>query len=295
MGLSQPGIGPRTFLPYMPQSLKGEHAREVASGERFEFGANWSNFLAKLNDQRLAVAARSLVDYLGEQGLAEKSFLDVGCGSGIFSLTARQLGARVFSFDYDPNSVGCAEALKARFFADDPNWRIQQGSVLDREYLSGLGQFDIVYSWGVLHHTGAMWDALGNVAPLVKPGGRLFISIYNDQGGPSRRWLAVKRAYNRLPDGLRWLVLWPSAAQLWWKPMLKDLLTLRPFAQWRQYARARGMSPWHDLVDWVGGYPFEVATPEQIFNFYRDRGFVLEKLATCGGSLGCNQFLFRRS
>ena len=55
------------------------------------------------------------------------------------------------------------------------------------------------------------------------------------------------------------------------------------------------MSFWQDLIDWVGGYPFEVSTPEQIFDFYRARGFTLPRLHTCGGSLGCNEFVFRKA
>jgi 2-polyprenyl-6-hydroxyphenyl methylase/3-demethylubiquinone-9 3-methyltransferase len=51
------------------------------------------------------------------------------------------------------------------------------------------------------------------------------------------------------------------------------------------------MSRWHDLVDWVGGYPFEVAAPEFVFDFYRERGFSLIQMKTCGGGLGCNQFV----
>ena len=58
---------------------------------------------------------------------------------------------------------------------------------------------------------------------------------------------------------------------------------------------ARGMHRWYDLVDWVGGWPFEVARPEEVFRFLRDQGFQLEELRTCGGKLGCNEFLFRRS
>jgi 2-polyprenyl-6-hydroxyphenyl methylase/3-demethylubiquinone-9 3-methyltransferase len=48
----------------------------------------------------------------------------------------------------------------------------------------------------------------------------------------------------------------------------------------------------HDLIDWVGGWPFEVSTPEEVFNFYRRRGFQLEALKTCAGGLGCNEFVF---
>jgi 2-polyprenyl-6-hydroxyphenyl methylase/3-demethylubiquinone-9 3-methyltransferase len=52
------------------------------------------------------------------------------------------------------------------------------------------------------------------------------------------------------------------------------------------------MDRWHDFLDWVGGYPFEVATPEQVFEFCAARGFELRKLATAGGSHGCNEFVF---
>lgn len=270
------------------------HAEQVAAGERFAFGRNWAAFLSTLNERRIAVAEDSLAEYLETRDLGGLSFLDAGCGSGIFSLAARRLGARVVSFDFDPESVACAQELRRRYCPDDPDWTVTEGSVLDREFLAALGQFDIVYSWGVLHHTGAMWQALDGIHPLVAPGGRLFVSIYNDQGKTSRRWRAVKRLYNRLPAAARFLVLIPAAVVLWWRPIVKDFLLLRPFAQWRQYQERRGMSAWHDIVDWVGGYPFEVAKPEEIFSFYRQRGFTLEKLSTCGGTLGCNQFVFRR-
>jgi 2-polyprenyl-6-hydroxyphenyl methylase/3-demethylubiquinone-9 3-methyltransferase len=148
-----------------------------------------------------------------------------------------------------------------------------------------------VYSWGVLHHTGAMWQALDQVAGSVRPGGKLFIAIYNDQGTRSRRWLAVKKTYNRLPPALRFTIVLPSFVVLYWRRMVKDLLAGKPGRTFRQQ-RDRGMSLWRDLIDWVGGYPFEVARPEQIFDFYLERGFQLVKLTTCGGSLGCNEFVF---
>ena len=172
---------------------------EVAAGKRFAFGLNWAAFLETLDEERIGTACRSLQDMLGVTDLRGKSFLDVGSGSGLFSLAARRLGARVYSFDYDPQSVGCTEELRRRYFPSDGDWTVEPGSALDTDYLGRLGKFDIVYSWGVLHHTGAMWDALANVAPLVQEGGTLFIAIYNDQGKTSRRWLAVKRTYNRLP------------------------------------------------------------------------------------------------
>jgi len=271
-----------------------QHATEVAHGQRFEFGQNWSRFLTALNDDRIIEAEKSLQDYLEVSDLRGKRFLDIGSGSGLFSLAARRLGASVHSFDYDPKSVACTQELRRRYFPEDPNWRVEEGSALDGEYLKGLGQFDIVYSWGVLHHTGAMWPALENAASRVAPGGMLFIAIYNDQGLPSRLWTSVKKAYNHLPHLLKFLVLWPAFLFLWGPATIRDLTTGKPFATWRNYGKHRGMSAWWDVVDWVGGYPFEVAKPEEIFNFYHRHGFNLMQLFTCRGKHGCNQFVFRK-
>jgi 2-polyprenyl-6-hydroxyphenyl methylase/3-demethylubiquinone-9 3-methyltransferase len=275
--------------------MSQQHALEVASGQRFEFGKNWAWFLEKLNEDRIAEAMKSLCEMLETSSLAGKSFLDIGSGSGLFSLAARRLGARVHSFDYDPNSVGCTQELRRRFFPDDPDWVVEPGSALDSEYVRSLGEFDVVYSWGVLHHTGDMWSALASAALPVKSGGQLFIAIYNDQGTASVRWKKTKRTYNRLPKGLRFLVVWPSFCVLNWRTLVKDTLKLQPMKTIREYGEGgRGMSFWQDVIDWVGGYPFEVATPEQIFDFYHQRGFEMARLRTVGGSLGCNEFVFRR-
>ncbi len=271
-----------------------QHAAEVKQGQRFEFGANWAWFLDALNDKRIAEAERSLGEMLGVTSLAGRSFLDIGSGSGLFSLAARRMGARVHSFDYDPKSVGCTQELQRRYFAEDPGWTVERGSALDAAYVRSLGTFDIVYSWGVLHHTGSMWEALANAALPVKPEGKLFIAIYNDQGTASRRWTKVKKTYNELPRPLRFLVVWPSFWVLNWRSMVKDLLRGKPFQSIREYGKERGMSFSRDLIDWVGGYPFEVATPEQIFDFYRARGFSLQRLHTCAGNLGCNEFVFEK-
>ncbi|HEU5295882.1 MAG TPA: class I SAM-dependent methyltransferase [Burkholderiaceae bacterium] len=271
------------------------HADEVASGERFAFGANWAAFLGALDETWIADAEASLRAALGLQSLEGMRLLDIGSGSGVFSLAARRLGAHVHSFDYDPQSVACTRQLRARRDAEDNAWRVDEGSVLDASYMASLGTFDIVYSWGVLHHTGSMWQALRHAAERVAPEGRLYIAIYNDQGGASRMWLRTKRAYNALPGPLRWLVLGPALLRLWGPTTIRDLLAGRPFTTWRTYRnRSRGMDPWRDVVDWVGGLPFEVAKPEEVFNFLKQDGFCLEHLVTCAGGHGCNEYVFVR-
>jgi 2-polyprenyl-6-hydroxyphenyl methylase/3-demethylubiquinone-9 3-methyltransferase len=278
----------------MNHDVAAEHSREVAGGGRFEFGKNWARFLAQVGEDRIRRAEQSLSLMLERESLSGLSFLDIGSGSGLFSLAARRLGAEVHSFDFDTNSVACTRELRRRYFPEDIHWKVEQASVLDRSYLDSLPGFDIVYSWGVLHHTGQMWTALDNAQRLVRPGGQLFIAIYNDQGTPSRRWRKVKKLYNALPAPLRVIVTWPCFLHLWWRPIVKDLLRGRPGRSFRDYTGLRGMSVWTDLIDWVGGYPFEVARPEQILDFYRQRGFILTKMTTEGGSLGCNEFVFRR-
>jgi 2-polyprenyl-6-hydroxyphenyl methylase/3-demethylubiquinone-9 3-methyltransferase len=260
---------------------------------RFRFGANWASFSNALDGERIGVARTSLSARLGD--IAGLSFLDAGCGSGLFSLAAVQLGAtRVLSFDFDVDSVRTTAAVRQRFAPEAAGqWQVERGDLLDRSFVEALGRWDIVYSWGVLHHTGDMIEGWHNIAGLVASGGRLFVSIYNDQGFFSRVWLRVKRGYHRVPPALRTpyviLVMAPREA------ISAVLSGPRAYVRgWRQYKINRGMSRWHDLVDWVGGYPFEVAKPEAVCEFFRAHGFHLEWMQTVGGGLGCNQFVFRR-
>jgi 2-polyprenyl-3-methyl-5-hydroxy-6-metoxy-1,4-benzoquinol methylase len=277
------------------RSPANQHALEVASGRRFEFGANWTRFLASLTEERIYHAERSLRGMLDCEDLSGRSFLDIGSGSGLFSLAARRLGARVVSFDFDPLSVGCTESLRDRYFPADAQWRVLEGSVLDEELIRSLGRFDVVYSWGVLHHTGVMWRAMANASELVAPGGRLFIAIYNHQVYWSRFYTVLKRAYVGIPRGLKWLIAGPFVVVQILKGLVKDLTLLQnPLTRYRVKVRARGMSTVHDWIDWIGGYPFEVARPEEVFDFLKSRGFLLERLKTCGSGHGCNEFLFRR-
>jgi 2-polyprenyl-6-hydroxyphenyl methylase/3-demethylubiquinone-9 3-methyltransferase len=235
-----------------------------------------------------------MLDLSSLEGL---SFIDIGSGSGLFSLAARRLGARVHSFDYDPNSFACTAELKRRYFPGDESWVVQEASALDRAYLDSLGTFDVVYSWGVLHHTGSMWQALENVERLVTPGGKLFIALYNDTGSQSSRWKWIKRTYNKLPKLLRTPYMLAVIAPDELKSLARALVTLKPLSYlrtWTEYDRRRGMNRWRDIVDWVGGYPYEVSTPDEVFDFFTARGYMLTKL-NCGRvGLGCNQFVFEK-
>ncbi len=250
----------------------------------FRFGENWSRFLRLLTEDRIVRAEDSLQEWLGATALHGVSFLDIGCGSGLFSLAARRLGARVRSFDADPLSVECASELRRSHFPDDPDWTVERGSILDLPFVTSLGHFDVVYSWGVLHHTGALRESLENAMIPLGDGGRLWLALYNDQGRITDYWRAVKTVYNRGVGG--------RAA----------MLTLHiPYVAARVIVRAatgrwkleRGMSMWYDLKDWLGGYPFEVAGPADVIAFFQDRGLRLDKARTVGRRNGCNEFLFR--
>jgi len=261
---------------------------------RFAFGRNWDAYLrSAFNPAREASARESVIRLVGASNLQGRTFLDVGCGSGIFSLAAFRLGATVLSFDVDPQSVACCRQLRTS--AGSPaSWTVLEGSVLDDEFVHTLPTADIVYSWGVLHHTGDMWRALRLAASRVEPGGLLCVALYNkveSRAGGSRLWWAIKGFYVRQPRVIQILMEWTHAAYR----VAVMIGTLRnPVRVARTYHQERGMSLWHDWIDWLGGYPYEYASAGEVFDFGRNTlGFQLLRMHTTS-SLGCSEYVFQR-
>jgi len=265
----------------------------IEQNPRFGFGKNWQAFLSNIDEQRVERAKESLTSFLGITDLRGKTFVDVGSGSGLFSYAAFLLGAkRIVSFDYDKYSVAATAAFREQ--AGTPaHWQVLHGSALDPDFLAPLGRFDVVYSWGVLHHTGSMWQAVDRTVQLTAPKGTYCIALYNRVEGRfgSRFWLKVKKRYNSGSVLTRKLIEW---AYIFMYYFLLPLSHLRsPFRVMREYGSKRGMHYRRDVTDWVGGYPYEYASPEEVFAFMKQRfpKFRLENLRTVSG-IGNNQFLF---
>lgn len=238
----------------------------------FSFGRNWRSFVDSISEDSVSRAMKNIEDWLGRDSVSGKSVLDIGCGSGLHSLCFHRLGAKeVVSLDLDPYSVDATRLLWEK--AGQPsNWKILQGSVLDAGFVRGLGAYDILYSWGVLHHTGKMWEAIANACALVRRGGRLWIAIYV-KGPKYPEHLALKQAYNRASAVGKKIMIWKY---IWGVMRERRRAGLNPL-KWNE-RHDRGMDVYHDIVDWLGGLPYEVATKEEVVGFCAERGFVLEKV-----------------
>lgn len=245
-----------------------------------------------LNNEKIENAKQSLVEFLGD--IKGKTFVDIGCGSGLFSLAAYLLGAeKVVSTDIDDYSLWCTNRLKKKF-KGDVNWIVKKGSALDGKFLRSLGKYDIVYSWGVLHHTGKMWSAVEKVSKLVNLGGVYFLALYNENPcpleGPSWLWVKLKKFHNSSNRLTKKIM---HAAYLSYLVAGITAHGINPYKYIKNYKTNRGMNFLTDVKDWLGGYPYEYAAPKEVKQFVEKLGFKQIKSKNAR-SLGCNEFLFKK-
>ena len=271
---------------------------EIGNGRRYGFGSNWLRFLDLVDEARIERAMADLRTALQVESLRGKTFLDIGSGSGLSSLAASRLGATVTSFDYDTNSVQATNLLRTRFAAEGDSWTVRQGSVLDPQFMGELPPADVVYSWGVLHHTGCMHTAIRMAADKVRTGGLLCLALYR-RTVFCELWKVEKRLFSRAPEMLRQILRTAWIA----KTRLSFALKRRDFTQMvREYGRnsnGRGMDYYRDVDDWLGGYPYESITPADCRAYVQSLGFELVRESILGEGIswalasGCDEWLFR--
>ncbi len=266
----------------------------------FRFGDNWKSFSRLLTDERIGSAVSSLRELL-QQDISGKSFLDIGCGSGLSALAASKLGADpILATDLDPVSV---ETTKEVLSSKSPSAQFDVRTIsvfdLDRET---LGSFDIVYSWGVLHHTGSMWEAIDKACQFVSSGGIFVLAIYL-KTPLCGFWRAEKKFYTGAPRLVQDVLAWSFLGVIELIGMAGQLRRgqfgrSRKLAQ--EYMVTRGMDRMHDIRDWLGGYPYESASPAEIDEFLTKRGFRFERgqRLVAGNGLtgsGCAEYIYRRA
>lgn len=247
----------------------------------FKFGKNWKNYSNKITKVNIEDSLRDLKYLLKSLKLKNNlTFIDVGCGSGVHSIAAKKLGFKVTSVDRDKT---CIITTKKNFnkFYNSNKTTIFQDDILNTKVFK---KYDIVYSWGVLHHTGNLWKALNNVKKLVKKNGYLIISLYKKTAF-DRMWVFIKRYYNKFRV-FRYFI---------------NILFMPFFFYISKKSRSyrRGQNWYFDAIDWLGGYPYETMSPEKMkFHFsgfqmiYISRNKPMKYKGFFGSE--CAEFIFKR-
>jgi 2-polyprenyl-6-hydroxyphenyl methylase/3-demethylubiquinone-9 3-methyltransferase len=264
----------------------------------FAFGENWASYAQGVGESEIEEAQAGLKRLLGDTDLKGKRFLDIGCGSGIHSLAAIRLGAAsVVAVDLDPGSVATARAVLERH-GSGGEFKVEQISVFELDPVR-LGTFDVVYSWGVLHHTGDMHRALRKAAGMTAPGGMFLFALYR------RTWLCSLWTLEK-----QWYAKATPAQQKWARGIYLFLFRLGLWVTGRSmgrymanYRTRRGMDFPHDVHDWLGGYPYESISPGKVDDLMKELGFThvrsflisrWRKPVKLFGS-GCDEYVYRRN
>ncbi len=265
----------------------------------FAFGKNWAAYAAKISEAEIAEAQNGLRRLVGEE-LPGRRLLDIGCGSGVHALSALRLGASsVLAVDLDTDSVATTRALLEQRAAGGP-WEVRHESVFALSPETA-GTFDVVYSWGVLHHTGDMVRAMTKAAAMVAPGGIFAFALYR-RVWMDWFWRLEKRWYAKASPAAQ------RRAQAVHVALFKAGLTVtgRNAARYiAEYRGNRGMDFHHDVHDWMGGWPYESISDEEVeamlvpWGFTRVRAFV--RRGVIGGrevgifGSGCDEYVYRRA
>ncbi|MEX1060422.1 MAG: class I SAM-dependent methyltransferase [Methyloceanibacter sp.] len=259
----------------------------------FAFGENWADFAKGIDEAAIAEAESGLLRLVDRNDIAGASFLDIGCGSGLHALAAIRLGAdRVVALDIDPDAVATATSVLARHAAGRP-WTVRGQSVLETG--PDMGPFGVVYSWGVLHHTGNLTLAIRNATALVAPRGLFVCALYR-RTLLDPLWVMEKR----------WYASASPRAQARMQALYRGALRLGLLAAGRSYRAhelgyksRRGMSLNHDIHDWLGGYPYQSISSEEVGQLLTSLGFEHVRSFTRKTALGllgsgCDEYVFRR-
>jgi SAM-dependent methyltransferase len=276
--------------------MKESYEEVYKSESHFSFGKNWQRFLETLNSEKRDEAKKSLRYFLGETfQFSNKRVVDIGSGSGLFSWAFHDFGVRsVDSVDIDDFSIACTQELR-RQAGEPENWKVHKISALDEQKIGSLGTFELVYSWGVLHHTGDMWRAITNTLPLVASDGFFYIALYNKNEkawleGTSEFWLKAKVFYNQQGGFVKSVLERVYATYLCLGLLANGI---NPWSYVKGYKSARGMDFMTDVRDWLGGHPYEYASVKEVEDFFVKMGYEMVNVKEVR-SIGCNEFLFKK-
>lgn len=253
------------------------------TSDRYEFGKNWKRYVdLHFSEEKIEISRQHMLSFLGRSDLSGMRMLDIGSGSGLHSLAAWRSGVReIVSFDYDPNSVETTRLLHEKV-GKPSNWTIQQGSVLNKEFMDSLGKFDFVYSWGVLHHTGSQWNAINNAIDSVSDDGVFYIALYDSDvyvnPGP-KYWLDIKKKYNGAGKLKRYVMEMDYIRNIVCGKNIRNMAKILSIMA--EYKKSRGMNLYTDVRDWLGGWPMEFTRVSEIVDlFCKENNFHLQNIST---------------
>ena len=264
---------------------------------KFKFGENWLKFNKLINYKKILQATKSLKKY--NIKFKKKSFLDVGCGSGLFSLAASTMGCnKIYSIDVDNSSIKSTQIVRNNFKKKSLNWKVEKVSLIGDNFKKKCFNYDIIYCWGVAHHTGNMFKAFKNLSDVAKLNSYLIIAIYNDEGLKSKIWWLIKFIYNFVPQGLKKLYAFFIMSIIRKLYVIIRLLFTLKFNELYSFLkkktkRTRGMNKEIDIMDWVGGYPYEYIKFNDLKKYFIAKGFKVIKSHQCKGP-GNHEIVFKR-